>query len=89
MASEHRPEDDGGAPAALEAAAPEAAADAADKLLSEYERQAADVKARAEVWQRHLEDYNDLKGRAYFWTLFLKPRLQKCNETSPIFMDFC
>lgn len=85
MASEQRHEDDGGAPAALEAA-PEAAADAADKLLSEYERQTADVKARAEVWQRHLEDYNDLKGRVYFWTLCMVLRLQKCHETSRIFI---
>ena len=38
------------------------ATDAADKLLAEYERQTADVKARSEVWQRHLEDYTGLKA---------------------------
>ena len=46
----------------------EGAAAAADKLLAEYERQTADVKARSEVWQRHLEDYTGLKAcRLYFW----------------------
>ena len=47
------------------AATPAAAAkatDAAEKLLAEYERQTADVKARSEVWQRHLEDYTGLKA---------------------------
>jgi len=37
------------------------AAETAAKLIAEYESQMTDVKARAQVWQRHLEDYSALK----------------------------
>jgi len=34
----------------------------AERLLANYETQIGDIRARSQVWQRHLDDYTALKG---------------------------
>ena len=44
-----------------EAAAPVVKSESTSRLINEYEAQMVDVRNRAKVWSKHLEDYNQLK----------------------------